>query len=276
MNKKQLLTTGLAAGMAGLLAVNASADLISGWGLDTGQQNATLTEGVPGSFSVTTPTGNAGPRASGFSYDFSTVGVSLDLSGTVALANAPGNIQFRFGLFNLNGNSPGTLSGGLWSGASTGNWLGYLASPRNVADASGAAVLWGRNGTGGNAWLSSGATYSPTGNPGETFSGTGVGNGTFNFDLTLTRLAADQVGISWSFIETDGTGHFSDGGSYIDTAGLSSGVASFNAVGFLLNANTGAAQFSNVQITPIPEPATCSLIGLGLLSSILALRRRLS
>jgi hypothetical protein len=271
--KQFRIVMGLIAGLAIIIANRASAQTpITGWGLETGAQNATLTDSGGGNFSVTTPTGNSAPRALlPFSADFSTVGEVVQLSGSVTLAGNFGNEQFRFGLFNNNGNALGTLSGGLWSGATSSGWLGYVIEPGN-ANGSGTTAVYGRNGSGANGWFStSGAAYSLANN-----ADTGVGaaaNGVYSFNLTLTLLAANSVGVSYSFIETDGIGNLSCVGSVTDNGGLSSGMSSFNTAGFLLNANTGAATFNNVEIS-VPEPSTCILGGLGLASLVLVRARR--
>lgn len=260
----------------GLTAVSASADLISGWGLESGAQNAILTETEPGSFSVTAPTGNTAPRADFSPVDFSSIGDAVEFSGTVQLAATFGNDQFRFGLYNNNGQSTGTLSDGLWSGSTDTGWLGYIVEPRN-AGGSGATVMDGLNGSGSHPWFSTtGDVYTPTANPGETFSGAyTTAPGTFDFTLTLDRLTATSVGIAYSFVETDGTGNYSATGNYTDDGGLSSGISSFNAVGFLLTTSSGgAASFSDITVAPVPEPSTLALIGLGLGGFGLLVRRR--
>ena len=276
MNHKQqfrIVVMGLVAALATIVANRASAQTpITGWGLETGAANATLTDSGGGNFSVTTPTGNSAPRAvlPGF-YDFSVVGEVVELSGSVTIANNFGNEQFRFGLFNTNNNNPGTLSGGLWSGATASGWLGYIIEPGN-ANGGGTTAVYGRNGSGANGWFStSGAAYSLANN-----ADTGVGataNGVYSFDLTLTRLSATSVGISYSFIETDGTGNLSCVGSVTDNGGLSSGMSSFNTAGFLLNANTGAATFSGVTVA-VPEPSVFVLAGLGFAGLALIRARR--
>ena len=112
--------------VAGLIDVQVQAALISGWGLETGGQNAVLTESIPGSFSTTTPTGDARPRASLPSSISFNIGDQILLSGVVTLQNSPGNQQFRWGLFDSTGHATGTLSGGLWSGSDPLGWKGYL------------------------------------------------------------------------------------------------------------------------------------------------------
>src|SRR3989304_5355268 len=102
----------------GSTSSDAAAAFVTGWGFETGFKNATLTEGVAGSFSTTVPTGNAAPRALLSSpFDFADVGDMALLCGTVTMSNAPGNQQLRFGLFDTNGRNVGTLSGGLGAGA---------------------------------------------------------------------------------------------------------------------------------------------------------------
>ncbi|HET7624473.1 MAG TPA: hypothetical protein VFM25_04350, partial [Verrucomicrobiae bacterium] len=107
----RIIGSSLAAGLFCMMAGNVSAELVSGWGLETGGQNATLTEGVPGSFSVTQPTGNAEPRANlSTPIDFSTAGQEVQLSGLVTFSGLQtfGNQSFRIGLYNNNGSATGT------------------------------------------------------------------------------------------------------------------------------------------------------------------------
>jgi len=141
---------------AGLVDVQVQAALISGWGLETGGQNATLTEGAPGSFSTTTPTGDARPRASLPSSISFNVGDKILLSGVVTLQNSPGNQQFRWGLFDSTGHATGTLSGGLWSASDPLGWKGYLT--RLGGTATGQDQLVGRDTT-ANGWHASAGGY---------------------------------------------------------------------------------------------------------------------
>jgi hypothetical protein len=264
------IVMGLIAGLAAIVANKASADLVTGWGLETGAQNATLTEGAPGSFSVTTPTGNAAPRALLPSLiDFSAVGDVIQLSGTVSFANTLGNEQFRFGLFNTNNSNPGTLSGGLWLGANPVGWLGYLVEPGNGG---GTTRLVGRTGANaGTGWSSATATtpaqvYDINSIP----TTTSPPPGTYSVSLTLTRTGPTSVNISYLF----SGGSYTTSTSFTDNnLGPSASMTSFNAVGFLLNANTGAGAFSGVDVS-VPEPSTFVLAGLGLAGLVLIRARR--
>jgi hypothetical protein len=235
--------TALVAGAAGLaFSMPARAQLVTGWGLETGQANATLTEGAAGAFSTTTPTGNAGPRALlATPLPFSTVGSIVQLSGTVTLQNAPGNQQFRFGLFNNNGHATGTLATGLWSGADPTGWLGYMVQ---IGGGNGNDSAKGRNGSGAGVWLSNTDSYIVGDGPGAQASPPA---GTpYTFTLTLARTGATSVAIDYSFAGGTGAAAVNRSGSFNDTVGASTATTSFNAAGFLLNGNTGSGQFANV------------------------------
>lgn len=266
-NNKTIKTLlALAAGLSGFLANNASADLLTGWGLETGFQAATLTEGAAGSFSTTTPTGNAAPRAvMSAPLTLGAVGDMVHLSGSVSLANTLGNQQFRFGLFDSNTNALGTLASGLWSGADNTGWIGYMVQ---VGNAGGITATKGRDPATG-AWLSNTGTYIVNNHP-ETAS---PGPGTYFFDFTLRRSTANVVAIDYQFVQTSG-GAFSSIGSFSDTSGLSSGVSSINTVGLFLNANTGAGVFSGVNVS-VPEPSVLALGILGLAGAAIARRRKM-
>jgi hypothetical protein len=250
--------------VAGLIDVQVQAALISGWGLETGGQNAVLTEGIPGSFSTTTPTGDARVRASLPSSISFNIGDQILLSGVVTLQNSPGNQQFRWGLFDSTGHATGTLSGGLWSGSDPLGWRGYLT--RLGGTATGQDQVVGRDTT-ANGWHATAGGYI-----------VGVNNVTssvpaltpYNFNLLLTRTGATTVQTDYSFVG----GTVSRNGSFVDSGGVSSSVASFNAVGFLLNANTGSGTFTDVSVTVVPEPASIATAGLCLGIVFAAYRRR--
>jgi hypothetical protein len=251
----KILTTTFALVAFTLLAATGQAALITGWGLETGASNSTLTEGAPGSFSTTTPSGNASPRALFPGIDFSAVGSSVKLSGFATFANALGNIQFRFGLYDTNGVNTGTLGSGVWTGATSSGWKGYFGSPGN---AGGADNVTGLN---GGAWFSGlGGNYI-VGSAGST--STAAANVEYEFGLTLTRLSATSVQIDYSFVG----GAENRSGSFVDAIGNSTSLATLNAVGFLTNGNTGAGQFRDIQVVAIPEPASLALAGLALIAA---------
>ncbi len=224
------------------LADSANGQLVTGWGYETGFVSGTLTAGTAGSFGTTGVTANAAPRALLASpIDFADVGDMALFSGTVSLQNAPGNQQFRFGLFNPNGQPTGTLSGGIWSGANATNWRGYMVQVGGGGTgANNRDDVKGRN-AGTNAWILNGDAYSIGVGPGNAASP--PANTPYNFTLKLTRTAPTSVKVDYTFVG----GSINRSGSFTDSnAGASATVPSFSAVGFLINGNTGSGQFSNV------------------------------
>jgi hypothetical protein len=233
--------------------------VLSGWGLETGFSAATLTEGVPGNFTTTTPSGNACPRALlPATVAFTNVGDFVQLSGQVTLQNAPGNQQFRFGLWDTNGHTTGTLGSGVWTGADPNGWLGYMSQ---IGGGGGSDSVKGRNATG--AWLSNTGAYEIGAGPGGQTSPPAATP--YDFTLSLTRQSATNIKVDYSFVG----GSVNRIGSFTDNLGTSTGLDGFDAVGFLLNGNTGSASFSNVQV--VPEPAS---LGLLVLAAAALMRRR--
>ncbi len=219
----------------------ADAQLVTGWGLETGVAGSTLTEGVPGSFTTGTLSANAAPRALLASpIAFATVGSQIRLSGTVSLAAPPGNQQFRFGLYNTNGHATGTLSGGLWSGADPTGWLGYQAQVGGGGGANDRDTIKGRTATG--QWLSNTGSYIVGDGPGGAVNPPGATP--YDFTLLLQRVSPTSIAIDYSFVG----GSINRTLSFVDTAGASSGITSFNAVGFLMTPGGGAGQFSNISV----------------------------
>jgi hypothetical protein len=286
MKMKTLLTTSMAAALLGAFVQTSSAAPITGWGSETGQQNGSpvSTDDGMGNFSLTgaSLTGNDAPRALFSTLTLGNVGDYIALSGSLTFtAGINNNQQFRFGLFNNNGNATGTLSGGLWSGASTGSWLGYAIAPGEITGGGSATTrVIGR---------SSGSSFE--------LSGAGSGNydvggvqyandpvnasmtaGTYAFGLTITKENAG-IQLFYNFQQTAG-GTFQDTGTVLDTSGASSTEMSYNAAAFLLSGNFGSGTtpfiFNNVNVTltPAPEPATLSMIGLGVGALVVTMRRR--
>jgi hypothetical protein len=247
------------------------AALISGWGMETGFAGATVTEGAAGSFSTTVPSANAGVRSLITPMSLASVAHGVKLTGKVSFSNAPGNQQFRMGLFNTNGHAAGTLSSGVWTGADPNGWLGYMLQLGGGGGANDRDDTKGRNTTG--AWLSNTGAYSIGVGPGNAIS---VPTGTtYDFKLRIVRLTATSVAVDYSFVG----GSINRSGTYTDnsmTAGHPSGaMTSVNAIGFFLNGNTGSGTFSDVDITT-PEPATAGMLGLALAFMGVLRRRRAS
>ena len=260
----KILTSTIALIAVAVLATAGNAALVTGWGLETGATSATLTEGAAGSFTTTTPTGNASPRALFPAIDFSAVGSSVRLSGFATFANALGNIQFRYGLYDTNGVSTGTLDSGVWTGATSSGWKGYFGTPGNSGGADNVTGLNGGawfSGLGGNYIVGSAAATSDA-----------AANVEYEFSLTLTRLSATAVNIDYTFVGGDEN----RSGSFVDEVGVTDGnstsLTTLNAVGFLTNANTGSGQFRDVRVDVIPEPATLALAGLAVI--VASVRRR--
>jgi hypothetical protein len=257
-----LILPALAAALA--FATSARAALLSGWGLDTTLANATLTEGVPGSFSVTTPTGNAGPRALYSSISLANIGDGIRITGNATMQNALGNQQFRVGLYNTNGHAQGTLAAGAWTGADVAGWLGYMYQ---VGGTGGSDAVRGRTGTGAGVWLSNTDTYA-VGSTATT--ATAPAATPYAFSLKLKRTGATTIQADFAFAG----GAISRSGTYTDAnLGASAAMTSFNAVGFLLNGNTGSAAFTEVDVRAIPEPATAGMV-VAAMAALSAVRRR--
>ena len=274
--KTSLKTFGVVAAAALLAATiqTARATAVTGWGTETGFQNgsAVTSDNGLGNFVMggANITGNDPPRAL-FSTLSLAVGNTLTFSGSITFtAGSIGNQQFRFGVFNSNGANTGTLSSGLWSGATPTGWLGYMVEPGTGSGNN--TILVERNNPNTGNWFSgTGATTD------QSIPSTAAANfGTYNFDLTLTLASASEMDISYFFNQTSG-GSFATSGSYAD---LTPTVTSFNAVGFLMNANVGGGTtpftFNNVDVTltSVPEPAIFSMVGMGLGALCLMFRRR--
>ena len=223
------------------VAQQANAQLVTGWGYETGIVSGTLTEGVAGSFSTSGVTANAAPRAVlPSAIDFSDVGDMIQLTGTAQFTATLGNQQFRFGLYNTNGHAQGTLSSGLWTGADPGGWLGYMVQ---VGNGGGQDSIKGRLGTGTSSWLANADSYV-VGNVNATISP--PANTPYNFKLKLTRATANSVRTEYSFVG----GTINRSGTLTDNnLGASALMSSFNAIGFLTNGSTGSGQFSNVTVS---------------------------
>jgi hypothetical protein len=192
-------------------------------------------------------------------------GDSITLSGQVELNGNVNNsnLQLRFGLLNDNGSSGDT------------GWLGYLVAFPN---ASGQNVLYLRNNP-NTGVFGSGTGATTEGGAGSSFSGSVV-PGTNDFSMTITLDNATSDTITWNVANVAGTYSFS--GSYTDTSVSTEGGLTFDQVGFLAGGSTwtSASTFDQiafndvaVEFTPVPEPTTLALGGLGALCLMLRRRR---
>jgi PEP-CTERM motif-containing protein len=290
-NNKTKLTSSLAIALLATIIQTSQGQTttpITGWGSETGQQNGSpvSTDDGLGNFSLTGAnlTGNDAPRALFSTLTLVNVGDSITLSGSFTFtAGIVNNQQFRFGLFNNNGNATGTLSGGLWSGATTSGWLGYFIAPGEITGGGSATTrVFGRSGSGSNFELSgTGAGYDVAGTPGPNDSvNASITAGTYAISLSITKESTG-VQLSYNFQQTVG-GTFQDTGTYLDASGASSTEMSYDAAAFLLSNTTGNGTtpftFNNVDVTftpaPVPEPATLSMMGLGFSLLIGIMRKR--
>lgn len=248
----------------GLLALPslAHAELLNSWehnhggtaavvsGLNTA--SPTLGNGSTNSASPSAQTLHAATQSS---YFLSAVGDSITLSGGVTFQNsaAPEADQFRFGLYDSNGQSGRT------------GWLGYFVT-NSGAPTGGtgptAGRLWERNDPNtGSFGSGTGATQVTSGvSISVSPSNTSFGSGDYIFSLSYTRTETG-LDIAWSIIGT-GESNYSLAGSYSDATPE---TYTFNRAGFFIGDKLNANQvsFSNIDVTyaaVIPEPASVALL----------------
>jgi len=189
------------------------------------------------------------------------VGDTLTLSGGVTFSSlvTPQADQFRFGLYDVNGQSGGT------------GWLGYMASNSGASAGPTYSRLWERNNPNTGSF-GSGTGATAVANVNASPSNTSFASGTYTYSLTITRVATG-LEVDWTLIGTSLSSSVS--GSYIDTTPQ---TYTFNRVGFFTGGSLNAAQvnFSNVDLTyaPVPEPAVLGLAIGGLALCFARPRRR--
>lgn len=249
-----------------ITSATAHAEAVTGWTVLQGTPSPGITDADTGSPVVG---GDAnGADSVGIAGAFPKVsllnaGDSIGLSGTVLFAGTEGTSsfanQFRFGLFDLNGQS-----------ANTG-WLGYYAS--NSADG-GIGDLRERNA--GNAAIAISSTGTTQV---QTFVATGSPAfdtaKTYAFGLTFTRQADNSLNIAWSLNNAADGGAYSLSGTWNDTSPL---TYAFDRVAFLsggnMNADTMRLTNVDVSFTSVPEPSGIVLTAAGAASGLIARRRR--
>lgn len=88
---------------------------------------------------------------------------------------------------------------------------------------------------------------------------------------------ANEVSLSGAQIATGGvyTGTVTLPFTVFTPTDSNAAIETYWRMGLIVNANgTGDAEFTDISITPVPEPATLTLCGLGLASGLMFLRRR--
>jgi hypothetical protein len=250
---------------AGLFAISADAAPLTSWTQFSGAISSGLNTASP---VLGNGTADSGDNQSIYaiaplSYTLTTVGDTLTLSGGVTFSSLaiPQADQFRFGLYDVNGQSGAT------------GWLGYMASNSGTSGGPTYSRLWERNNPNTGSF-GSGTGATAVANVNATPSNTSFASGTYTYSLTVTRVATG-LEVDWTLIGTNVSSTVS--GTYIDTTPQ---TYTFNRVGFFTGGGLNAAQvsFSNVDLTfvAVPEPAALSMVVGGLAFCFVRPRRRLA
>lgn len=260
LKSSRLLSSAVAVLTVGLGALSADAALLTSWTQYSGTISSGLNTASPVLGNGTTDSGdNQSIYAVAPTYTLSSVGDSLTLSGGVTFVNlaTPQADQFRFGLYNVNGQSGGT------------GWLGYMASNSGTSAGPTYSRLWERNNPNTGSF-GSGTGATAVANVNATPGNTSFASGAYTFSLTLTRVATGlQVG--WTLIGTNVS--YTVSGSYLDTTPQ---TYTYDRVGFFTGGglNSDQVSFSNVDLTVVPEPGVLGLVAAGLTFCLILRRRR--
>jgi PEP-CTERM motif len=278
--KMNFKTLALCGGMLAFGAAAQAQTAITGWGLDSANAGGwTLTDNGSGNFTVggtAVPTGNTIWFAT-FTPVTLSVGQTLEYTGSLTFSS--GNLAgglFRIGAVNYT--TPGTLSGGVWTGANdsaSGYMLGIPTGGAGIGGANPSEVT-GHNG--GGSWVSSNNGYSVPGGANNNAANATASTYVFNLQYTLTT--ATEMTINYSFSDTGAGGSYSETGTATDNGGNGGSVATgtFNALGFFVNGSDSATSYTfngvSEQVTVVPEPTSMALLGLGALVGAFGLRRK--
>jgi hypothetical protein len=223
--------------------------------------------------------------------DSVTLSFGVSFNDAVGMANAGDN--FRFALFDLNGEAQDSATGGAGGGPNyatagtdnTDDFRGYVFGAKNGSGTGSGGSIRERIlmlASGDNAFATAGTntatapSLGPVGGDPVTLVSDVAGNGAgadYTGVMTLTRNALGLVDLSGSFIGSNAAT-----GNLFSASDLTPNLSStYGAVGFLIGGglNLDQASFQNVDVTvrAIPEPATWA-IGLGSLVGCALVRRR--
>lgn len=212
-----------------------------------------------------------------------TFGVSFD--DATGMSNAGDN--FRWALFDLNGEAEDSATGGVSSGpnyatagtGNTNNFRGYILGHRGGGGAGANGSIRERISalaTGDNA-------FAVTGGNAVTAPSLGAAGGDFvplSSDVNGDNTGADYTGslrITRTLTGVDITGSFSNGtlSNAFAASDASPASSTYGAIGFLIGGplNVEQVRFQNIDVTAVPEPATW-MLGLGSFIGGALVRRR--
>lgn len=232
------------------LASSAPAALVTGWVTTNGDAGFVGGSEATGSPVTTDATGDT--IAANFPAVTLADGDSLILTGSVSFNSILTGNQFRIGLFD--GDDPVT----------TGDGLGYVGIYAQAGTTAGGPVN-SANGTATNPFSGGAATVIGTmTNP----ANAAPSGSTIAFNLTIVRDGANL----------DVAASYDNGGAYNSTVSINSTAAvpasfTYNSVAFLMGGSLNATQanYTNVDVTSVPEP---SISLLGALGALALIRRR--
>lgn len=267
-NKSVLRSVSFRAALLGafLLPAVAHAAPVTTWAQSTGSNATALNTAGPvlGSGAAGSGSGQQIYATAPATYTLAAVGDSIVFSGAVVfdLSAAAGADQFRFGLYDSNGQS------------GTTGWLGYFAT-NSGSGANPNGRLWERD-AGNTSGYGSNGTGSATqraaigGVPSNTFAA-----GSYAFSLSATRTETG-LALAWRITGTNLT--YSISGTYADATSL---TYSFDRVGIFTGGGLNANQvtFSNADLTftaasSVPEPSSFALLAGAACAAFVANRRR--
>jgi hypothetical protein len=218
--------------------------------------------------------------------DTVTLHFGVRFNDAVGMAQAGDN--FRFALFNLNGEVADSATGGVSSGPNyatagtdnTDNFRGYWLGVKSGTGMGSGGSIRERSamlaGTENNAFANAGSvSLGSVGGDPITWKSDVNGNGAgvnYGGRLTLTRTSTGLVDVSGSFRG----GNAPTGNVFSASDTTANGSSTYGAVGFLIAGGISADQaiFKNVTVS-IPEPTCVFMLGIAIASACVFSRKRL-